>query len=173
MYVYFIRERGVSGGPVKIGTATFPEKRLADFSRSGPVPLEIVATIPGALDLEMRFHSEFREQHSHGEWFRSSPALEATILSVQAGTFNPAILPDEGMRISQANAPWSEPKRRMYKLYHLVKRRLERRGFAVPPGLHSEIATFRSVGEAERVALEAKVATLVEAAERAQTGRAA
>ena len=91
-YVYFARQLG-GFGPVKIGCSGWPERRLVDLMQWSPIPLEIVAKMPGNEALEWRFHARFLDQHSHREWFHPSRQLDETILQVRAGTFDTSTLP--------------------------------------------------------------------------------
>lgn len=65
--VYFIQ--GVDGGPVKIGWAANPKKRLLDLQIGSPVKLRILGTIPGGRHHEAFLHKYFAEWHVRGEWF--------------------------------------------------------------------------------------------------------
>lgn len=94
-FVYFMRPVG-QAGPVKIGCSVMPERRLLALSEWSPVPLEIVATIPGRGDLEGRFHVHFADDYSHREWFRWSPRLEAVMTAVARGEFDVTTLPERG-----------------------------------------------------------------------------
>jgi len=91
-YVYFIRAKG-GGGPVKIGYSYKPTARMAILAAWSPHPLEIVATIEGAVRIECRFHAMFAHLHSHHEWFLPSPELDAVIASINAGSFDLSSLP--------------------------------------------------------------------------------
>lgn len=91
-FVYFLRPVG-QRGPVKIGTSSDPIGRLASCMRWSPVPLEVIATIPGGFDLEVRFHTLFQDDHSHGEWFHGSERMEQVVAAINSGFFNVAALP--------------------------------------------------------------------------------
>lgn len=131
-FVYFIR-RADGEGPIKIGCSHSPEVRLSALMQWAPYPLAILATIPGDERLEWAFHAHFQELHSHREWFHVTPALEAVVEAVKAGTFDVAALPPprriDGRRLGNG---WSEETRRgagwRRRLYHL-----ERRGVSIPP----------------------------------------
>jgi hypothetical protein len=97
-HVYFIKPVGMSG-PIKIGVSVNPAARLADLQPCSPVPLEIVAQMPGDFTVERSLHEAFRDHHSHGEWFRVSVGLLRVIDEVNAGTFDPAGLPEPGYPI--------------------------------------------------------------------------
>lgn len=76
--VYFIQ--AVSGGLVKIGVATNPEDRLAQIQHMSPVPLRIIATLPGAGQQgEAALHQRFAGARRHGEWFEPVAELVALI----------------------------------------------------------------------------------------------
>lgn len=77
-YIYFIKPIGVDG-PIKIGCSTIPENRLDQLTIWSPWPLEILCTAAGNYKDENFLHSCFASDHSHREWFRSSPRLRAII----------------------------------------------------------------------------------------------
>lgn len=85
MPVYFIRPIG-QRGPVKIGCANFPLKRLDDLMAWSPFPLEVVATVDGDLSLERRLHGIFAASHTHKEWFAPSVELDSLIGELKRGT---------------------------------------------------------------------------------------
>ena len=78
--VYFIRASGGTG-PVKIGYAADVWGRLASLQTGSPVPLCVVATVPGGRALEARLHEQFAQLRSHGEWFHAAPELLEYIAS--------------------------------------------------------------------------------------------
>ena len=43
--------------------------RLSGLQVGSPLPLELFALCPGALETERRFHTQYRQYWSHGEWF--------------------------------------------------------------------------------------------------------
>lgn len=96
--IYFLRPIGMRG-PIKIGYSTWPPGRLHDYMKWSPFPLEIVATIRGGHQDELRFHTLFAAHHSHNEWFHASPELERVIAEIQAGTFDRACLPEKAMKV--------------------------------------------------------------------------
>lgn len=78
-YVYFIR---ALGGPnlIKIGwTGRSAEYRLASLQSGSPYPLEIIAWVPGTVELEHAYHARFAHLRSFGEWFQESSTLFAAI----------------------------------------------------------------------------------------------
>lgn len=91
--VYFLRQRG-SLGPVKIGFTASPARRLKAIEAWSPIPLEIIAELPGGYALEHRLQNYFASDHSHSEWFRWSPRMAALLETIGAGTFDPVILPN-------------------------------------------------------------------------------
>lgn len=111
-YVYFIRPIGMKG-PVKIGQADWPDRRLTSIAQWSPVKLELVAAIEGGGELERRFHAKFKETYSHKEWFGWSPELEATIEAVQAGSFDVSTLPEpEWLTLrDRRRSHWQGPRR--------------------------------------------------------------
>lgn len=74
--VYFI---GGDQGAIKIGTSCAPLERLSAFQLGSPIRLRILALVTGGKAVETRYHSRFREHHSHGEWFNPAPEILAEI----------------------------------------------------------------------------------------------
>jgi hypothetical protein len=65
--VYLI---GAAGSTVaKIGKSTDVQGRRGALQTGSPVKLEILATVPGDIDLEGALHAHFEPQRLHGEWF--------------------------------------------------------------------------------------------------------
>lgn len=75
-YLYFIEAARL--GLVKIGVANDPRKRLATLQVGSPDKLVLRGVIltDDAPGFEARLHSEYRDLHSHGEWFRVDSFLE-------------------------------------------------------------------------------------------------
>lgn len=71
---YFIR--GTSG-PIKIGSATNPLRRLKELQTSHHEPLSVLAICEGGEEREREYHKLFSAHRLHGEWF----APHADILS--------------------------------------------------------------------------------------------
>lgn len=80
--VYFIQAE--EGGPIKIGVAQDPPKRLAEIQRTCPQKLRILATVPGGAPRERELHSKFADYRLHGEWFQPSNELHAIIAIAEA-----------------------------------------------------------------------------------------
>jgi hypothetical protein len=81
--VYFIQ--AVNGGPIKIGTAIDPKKRLASLQLSCPFRLKILATRPGGERLERSLHRRFAAYRLHGEWFEpNTPGLRQAMRRKEA-----------------------------------------------------------------------------------------
>lgn len=72
--IYFIRPVG-RAGPIKIGCASNPMRRLSDHQRGSPVRLELIGLLEGQHETEHQLHWEFRDCHVHGEWFKPHPDL--------------------------------------------------------------------------------------------------
>lgn len=67
-WIYFVG----GSGKVKIGiTVGVPTRRLRGLQANSPVPLELLAVMPGHPADEERLHKQFSEFRSHGEWFDS------------------------------------------------------------------------------------------------------
>lgn len=80
--IYFVQ--GISGGPIKIGWSKWVHQRLQDMQIGSPVPLKILATIPGSQPEERRVHKRFKGIRIRGEWFDPSPELLEFIGSLVA-----------------------------------------------------------------------------------------
>lgn len=121
-YVYFIRPIGLAG-PVKIGCSKDPPHRLRAYQYWSPLPLEIVALVQDAGELEPRFHALFREHHSHHEWFHAAPEITATIEAIAAGTFDFVSLPPA--RALPGRDGWSLARRQRHERRAQILRQLE------------------------------------------------
>lgn len=92
-FVYFIQAG--EDGPIKIGVATEPFKRLAELQTGNPARLRIVAIVEGDTGMERALHDRFAEHRLEGEWFKPTHilvALHAIRSSANYPTKNP-ILP--------------------------------------------------------------------------------
>ncbi len=72
--IYFAQQESKIG-PIKIGCALNPKKRLTEIQLLSPVILTILKTIPGSINKERGIHYHFRHLHSHGEWFKPEKEL--------------------------------------------------------------------------------------------------
>jgi hypothetical protein len=73
--VYYMR----IGNRVKIGYSANLKSRLDSIN-----PEELMAIEPGGMGLERDRHDQFRELHTHGEWFRLEDPLVSHIDQVRA-----------------------------------------------------------------------------------------
>ncbi len=67
MAVYFARAE--SGGPVKIGHAHNPRRRLTMLQTGNPEPLRLIRVIEGDIATEAAAHEAFAARRIKGEWF--------------------------------------------------------------------------------------------------------
>ena len=74
--IYFIQ---ASTGHIKIGTATDIKERLSNLQAGNPMPLKILAVVPGTRREEKALHAEFAGHRAAGEWFNPAPELMARI----------------------------------------------------------------------------------------------
>jgi hypothetical protein len=75
--LYFIQ---TESGPVKIGVAASPAKRLQNLQTGHHERLALICTIPNGHRLEGVLHERFAEGCIRGEWFRAdTPGLGALI----------------------------------------------------------------------------------------------
>jgi hypothetical protein len=71
--IYFIQSE--AGGPIKIGLADDPGRRLHQIQFYSPVRLCIMAVIDGEAEVEAELHDRFAGSCSHGEWFHPTEEL--------------------------------------------------------------------------------------------------
>jgi hypothetical protein len=68
LFVYFIQSE--DGGPVKIGQAVNPAKRLAELQCGNPAELVIRAVVLAGVETEKVIHGSWRSSaHVRGEWY--------------------------------------------------------------------------------------------------------
>ena len=82
-HIYFIKPIGADG-PIKIGCSIAPQARLECLYTWSPLPLEVVAFVPGTFPDECFLHQCFAADHSHREWFHFSPKLRDAIEAIRA-----------------------------------------------------------------------------------------
>lgn len=80
-YVYFAR----SGDMMKIGCSIQPVERLKQIAEWVPFKTKLVATQPGAFDLESDLHAYFADSWSHLEWFHVTEKMEAYVSQILLG----------------------------------------------------------------------------------------
>lgn len=80
--IYFIEAVGT--GWVKVGWAKRPSSRISDLQTGSPIPLRVIAEIPGPVSLERRAHRALGKGGS-GEWFPRQEAMALLRLSRRAG----------------------------------------------------------------------------------------
>ncbi|MDB5697933.1 MAG: nuclease family protein, partial [Alphaproteobacteria bacterium] len=73
--IYFLAGAGL----IKIGVTTNLTSRIRSIRNSSPVPLELLAVIPGNNFTEAGFHQRYASQRRHGEWFDDTPELRQEI----------------------------------------------------------------------------------------------
>lgn len=67
--LYFIQP--VGGGPIKIGIALNPRRRLSQLNVSSFRRLGLLAVVQGAADREVRIHEALAPHRLNGEWFEN------------------------------------------------------------------------------------------------------
>lgn len=80
-HVYFLASEN---GPIKIGYSSKLHARIRALKNSSPVPLTLLASVPGDRADEKRLHVKFWRHHLHGEWFDRCPEIEAEIAALSA-----------------------------------------------------------------------------------------
>ena len=66
-FIYFIQMGYV--GPIKIGLAKDPEKRVTALQVSSPYALRLIYATPGGANTEREIHREYNRYRIRGEWF--------------------------------------------------------------------------------------------------------
>jgi len=108
--IYF--SRAADGqGPIKIGYAKDPAKRLAAIQRMSPVRLCILATIEGERQDEADLHTRFSGLRLWGEWFKPSKLLLEFVGLQIARLEKPTIEPLTAVppKKSETDKPTSKP----------------------------------------------------------------
>lgn len=82
-FVYFIQAEG--GGPVKIGWAKRPKKRLSSIQTSHKDRLVIRKLVAARTEAEAKFHKRFAKSRLQGEWFEATPDLVAFMAAEISG----------------------------------------------------------------------------------------
>ena len=72
LYLISDRERTVA----KVGYSKNPHSRLKQLQTGHPQPLELLATYPGTIADEIKFHAWLSPDRTSGEWFRWSGKIE-------------------------------------------------------------------------------------------------
>lgn len=83
-HVYLVQCDG-DEGPIKIGIAVDPNRRLSELRIGCPYPMQLLATIwtdDADMD-ERRLHSRFHKSRIHGEWFECGPELLALAMTAR------------------------------------------------------------------------------------------
>lgn len=73
--VYFLRSNGL----IKIGLTTDLPKRIAALKTASANVIELIATVAGDRQLEMKLHKRFAHLRQHGEWFAENDELKGFI----------------------------------------------------------------------------------------------
>lgn len=80
-WIYYIGS-GASG-PIKIGWASNPWRRLNELQTGNPEELQMLALEPGVVAMEALRHTMFAADRLRGEWFAPSEALARWIAQVR------------------------------------------------------------------------------------------
>lgn len=111
-YVYFIQLD--NAGPIKIGRAKNPIKRLKGLQTAAHKQLRLLAVIPGNSTTEKELHREFRDLRIGGEWFRAESILLAKIRELLGRKKLPAWR--SAQMVMEEDASWGRPKTKRLKL---------------------------------------------------------
>lgn len=74
--VYFVQ---ASNGLIKIGSTKYISDRFATLQSHSPIPVTLLATIPGYRTEKFMIHARFAAHRQHGEWFDPHPDILAEI----------------------------------------------------------------------------------------------
>lgn len=72
--IYFVQALG-GGGPIKVGCAFDPYRRLKQLQMFSPVELALMGYLEGDRKDEKRLHRKMKKHRAWGEWFYPSPLL--------------------------------------------------------------------------------------------------
>lgn len=150
-FIYFIRPEGAAG-PTKIGCSGVPEGRLETLAAWSPVPLEIVAKVPGSFDLERNIHQCFADLHSHKEWFRTDPRIDAVVAALNGGRSITEAMDLTDRRGSIKSFKQMDPNARQRQSYSMrlswVQRRARTKShyFRLPEDVTAILARWRGYG---------------------------
>jgi len=88
-WLYFIRAG--ADGPVKIGVAADPWKRLETLQIGNHEKLELLAICYSSVTEERLIHRILDGQRIHGEWFKPTDELMAAVRQIQRWNVDDAI----------------------------------------------------------------------------------
>lgn len=128
-HVYFAEALG----KVKIGYSVNPEQRIQAVGEWIPVPITLLATMPGSLALEAAIHRMFAQEWSHGEWFHFTRRVHDFVERVIAGLPIPITDRDLAEFENPRRKAIAEKKRLTRKIQH-VSEPLRSQIRAVPKG---------------------------------------
>lgn len=80
-FIYFVQR--LTGGPIKIGFAVEPERRVKALATGSSEPLVFLGQLPGNRATERKIHEQFAHLREHGEWFRPGPDLTTFVEGLQ------------------------------------------------------------------------------------------
>lgn len=81
-WVYFVAS-GESA--IKVGVARDEKARLKALQIGNPVPLKLLAVVPGDGDTELRLHRAFSDYRISGEWFRLEGPVKELVERIAGG----------------------------------------------------------------------------------------
>ncbi len=79
-FVYFIQEKDIKNGPIKIGYSKNPEERLKQLQNSNFRKLKLLFKYKAGKEEESKLHKKFEEYRLYGEWFESNSEIMKFIL---------------------------------------------------------------------------------------------
>jgi hypothetical protein len=150
--VYFVRPTGKLG-PIKIGYSSKDvRERVRQISAQSPLPVEMVACVPGSKRLEANIHQCLAASHSHFEWFHPTDEVLAFLEKVIAG-----VAVDQAIDLSSRrghirinpSTQWDAATRKKMSYLHKVRLATNRARKALgsfvmpPPAIRAAIAEMR------------------------------
>lgn len=105
-YVYFI-QAGEADAPIKIGYAKNVDTRLKAIQCTQHEPCQVLAYVPGSIEVERALHAKFATSHKSGEWFEASFALITFIEDVRER--GEAALIDAGVELAPPQPKAASP----------------------------------------------------------------
>lgn len=98
--VYFI-QAGESSGPIKIGIANDPNRRIVLMQTCCPLELRLLLAVPGSERHEERLHQLLKAHRIRGEWFEPHADVLRVMAELTAGRSLADLLPSAAASVSE------------------------------------------------------------------------
>jgi len=106
-FVYFIQSG--DQGPLKIGWAMQPSKRLKELQTGNPQKLRLLSTLAGSLRDEGAWHEWFKAHRITGEWFQPCQCVFNTIFNATRSGEEAAYIEPGGVAMDLTCKPLKIP----------------------------------------------------------------